>query len=200
MFLNSLRIHARLTEARRVAERASNTDYLTGLRNRRHLFRVVEGMAPTQAVGVLLLDLDRFKRINDDFGHEAGDRALIAFAGLVPDLLGSEDLLVRLGGEEFAIVSPTENPSDLLTLAEKLRVAVKRDLGRKARLDLSITTSIGVAYGQAAGLQALLSEADAALYRAKAAGRNRVMAVADAAMALKSDRTTEHKQPGAPEL
>ncbi|MEM9305367.1 MAG: GGDEF domain-containing protein [Pseudomonadota bacterium] len=175
MFLNSLRVHGRLTEARRVAERASDTDYLTGLRNRRHLFRAVSALNPTGRIGLLLLDLDHFKRINDELGHEAGDRALIAFAGLVPDLLGTEDLLVRFGGEEFAVVTPVNDPAQLHALAEAVRAAVERDLGRKARLDRPITTSIGLASGQAAWLDALLGEADDALYRAKAAGRNRIM-------------------------
>jgi diguanylate cyclase (GGDEF)-like protein len=131
-------------------------------------------------VTMMMLDLDHFKRVNDERGHAAGDEALKAFVGLIKDVLRDQDRLGRMGGEEFAIVLPETALDAAVLVADRLR-------SRLAVLDvpvgggepLRLTTSIGVAeckIRDGEGLEACLSRADVALYRAKGLGRDRVEA------------------------
>ena len=155
----------------------SLTDALTGAFNRRHMDAsfddVIERHRRTSApASVLLLDIDHFKRVNDSFGHEAGDRVLRAIATLVQKRRRKLDLLFRMGGEEFVLLLPDTRSTEALAVAEQLRAAIAR-----ARIldGETVTVSIGVSElhaGDTAG--AWMQRADAALYRAKAAGRNRV--------------------------
>ena len=158
-------------------------DALTGLYNRgafmdlaeRELARARRSMAP---VAVLMLDLDNFKRVNDDFGHQAGDRVLKEFSALAGRCLRAGDLLGRYGGEEFCAVLPGATPGQALAIAERIRLATaERPIGRLPR---PTTISVGIANG-AAGvampLDAAIARADKALYRAKNEGRNRVNAL-----------------------
>ncbi len=127
---------------------------------------------------VLMLDVDRFKSVNDHHGHAAGDRVLVAFASTVLATLRPGYLFGRLGGEEFAILLPQTTHGEARAFAERLRRAVEDhavDIADGCRL--TITVSIGLAFQTGIArpsLDALLAEADAALYRAKACGRNRV--------------------------
>lgn len=164
-------------------QRASLSDPLTGVANRRGFFRTGEGLiARTRFAGrpaaLLLFDIDRFKGINDRFGHRAGDAVLIAFSRLATSLLRPTDLFGRIGGEEFASLLPDTARQDALSLAERLRTAFESISHRVAERPLTVTVSIGVAISSDAGcdLAALLEQADRALYRAKALGRNRVEA------------------------
>jgi two-component system cell cycle response regulator len=163
----------------------ATTDFLTAAYNRRHFLQLA-GAELARAgrygrpVTVMMLDLDHFKRVNDERGHAAGDEALKAFVGLIKDVLRDQDRLGRMGGEEFAIVLPETALDAAILVAGRLR-------SRLAVLDipvgggdpLRLTTSIGVAeckIRDGEGLEACLSRADVALYRAKALGRDRVEA------------------------
>jgi diguanylate cyclase (GGDEF)-like protein len=164
-------------------ERLALTDPGTGLLNRRGFLDAAErelGRADRtgRAPSLLVLDLDRFKAINDRHGHAAGDRALEAFAAACRERLRRVDVLGRLGGEEFAALLPETDLDAALETAQRLRAAVA-----DVRLDggdagtLRFTVSIGAAERVAAeDVHALMARADAALYRAKAAGRDRVEA------------------------
>lgn len=164
------------------------TDALTGLYNRRYLemrmqAEVARARRHEQALSCLFLDADHFKLINDTHGHAAGDLALIALASNVRRQLRAGDLATRYGGEEIAVLLPHTGLRDAALLAERIR---QRIAASPVRLDggkeLPLTVSIGVSELQPLpGLNEeqlaarLLEQADQALYRAKAAGRNRVV-------------------------
>lgn len=130
------------------------------------------------AAAVLMLDLDRFKSVNDRYGHAAGDAALVAFTRAVTGVLQPDHLFGRLGGEEFAVYLPQTVRGEAEAVAERIRCAVENcvvDIG--AGRELSITVSIGLVFQDMAAepsLDTLLARADAALYQAKAGGRNRI--------------------------
>jgi diguanylate cyclase (GGDEF)-like protein len=178
-FLFALRTDAQ----RQRLERLATSDPLTGAFNRRTLEGELEraiawSRRHGSPLGVAVLDLDHFKRINDQCGHDVGDRVLVDFAALVQAHVRAEDRLFRMGGEEFLLLLPDMAPEALHAVAEALRRTVAEHLSDGAR---PVTVSIGAAM-LAAGesRRAWLARADAALYRAKAAGRDRVV-LADAA-------------------
>ena len=154
-------------------------DGLTDLYNRRALVELSEReLARARRAGsptaVLMLDLDHFKRINDAYGHAAGDRVLVDFAARLRDGLRAGDLAGRYGGEEFSVVLPATGEAAAAVVAERICAAVAaRPLGD---LEVATTASIGVAASAPGecGIEALLDRADRALYSAKQAGRNRV--------------------------
>lgn len=159
--------------------RAAVLDPLTGLLNRAKLDERFEevrqvAVARDRTVGLLLCDLDHFKLVNDHHGHAAGDAVLVATADELRRALPDFELIYRLGGEEFAIVLPDTDLTSATAHAELVRGAIVR--ARPGGVD--VTTSVGVAVGDPADLDfaALFASADAALYRAKHAGRNRVVA------------------------
>ena len=175
-----------LEQLNRRLEQASRTDALTGVANRRHFDErhagaVQRAIASAGPLGVLLLDLDHFKRINDTLGHPAGDDCLREVARRVAMLLagqdGGEALLARYGGEEFIALLPDCDDKAALALAERLRQALQQPLHRPDGSMLNLSASFGLAV-QPAGLQSslpeLFSRADTALYAAKAKGRNQV--------------------------
>jgi diguanylate cyclase (GGDEF)-like protein len=160
--------------------KAALTDPLTGLPNRRSFFRAAEDLRRAQVrrgrpIALLAMDLDRFKSINDEFGHATGDRVLRLFAQVAQSQLGSADLIGRLGGEEFVVLLADAVRHNAYEVAEQLRsrFASAAVLEEQA---LAATVSIGVAIMQQSTdtIDVLLREADKGLYRAKALGRNRV--------------------------
>lgn len=167
-------------------ERLSGTDELTGLANRRLLAdagaRIVSICRRAgQPCTCLMLDLDHFKHINDVHGHATGDEVLRRLAAAIMETVRSSDFVVRMGGEEFAIIAPNTDAPHAVALAERLRRSVERIDLRKAGMAVPVSISVGVAgmavtprYG-AGPLEDLLARADHALYRAKQAGRNRVV-------------------------
>ena len=126
----------------------------------------------------MMLDIDHFKSINDAHGHAVGDQVLRQFASTLQDQLHNDELLARLGGEEFVVMLPGLAPERAAFTAERLRRAIQDLQVVQADQRLQITVSIGVAGCNAnmpaPGLEELLASADQALYRAKAHGRNRV--------------------------
>ncbi len=177
-----LRAGERFLGMQRELVRLATTDGLTGTLNRRHfLCLAAEAVARSGShdmpLTVLMLDIDKFKRINDSHGHDVGDRALVAFVSACRGVVGEVGVLGRLGGEEFAVLLPGVFPGAALTLAEKVRRAVAA-LSLPLRDDeaLGFTVSIGIgALAQGEGdIAPALKRADIGLYRAKQAGRNRI--------------------------
>jgi diguanylate cyclase (GGDEF)-like protein len=162
-----------------VHKTAAMTDPLTGLFNRRAFFdaadRLIERQARTsQSVSILLFDLDRFKLINDRFGHAIGDEALKTFADTASSNMRATDVIGRLGGEEFAAILPA-SATEAGAVAERLREAFQQTGAAIAGHEVGATVSAGVASALApVDVSTLLARADVALYRAKNAGRNRV--------------------------
>ena len=162
-------------------EHASLTDPLTGVTNRRGFFQMGERLLmrtrfANQPAALIMFDLDRFKTINDKFGHGTGDEVLVAFCRLATAQLRANDLFGRIGGEEFASLLPNTTPQDALWLAERVRAAVETASHPVGEHTIRATVSVGVALSNdpATDLAGLLKAADQALYRAKEAGRNRV--------------------------
>ena len=151
------------------------TDPLTGLRNRRYVRRHLDGVLRGSDAAVMLLDVDRFKSINDTYGHAAGDAALKEVAERLKSHLRAADVLARYGGEEFMVVLAGAPTDYAAMVAERLRLALSNDPIALGPATLPITTSIGLAIAPAGcSVSGAIAAADAALYRAKAAGRNRV--------------------------
>lgn len=159
-------------------------DYLTGLHNRRALYTHLPQWAAWSAryghpLTVLLIDVDRFKEVNDRFGHGVGDRALVAIAGALAHAVRASDLVVRYGGDEFAVIAPETGATDYEDLCQRICDAV-RDI--EVRADdgtaLSFTVSVGgVIAEDPAGsaprrINSLLADADRSLYAAKQSGRD----------------------------
>jgi diguanylate cyclase (GGDEF)-like protein len=166
----------------RKSELNATTDALTGLGNRhameetfpRELKRCANSEQP---VSLIMIDVDRFKTFNDRFGHVAGDRALSAVAQVLRNQFRTKDLLARYGGDEFAVLLPDVAENEALLIAERVRTAVsgKTSDGSDSLIRVPVEVSIGVAELKAQGTyESLLKSADAALYRAKDAGRNTV--------------------------
>jgi two-component system, cell cycle response regulator len=179
------RLQNRLDENYRRSLSLALTDELTGLYNRRYLLaHLDELMARVNGDGagaaLLMFDIDRFKRVNDTYGHAAGDDVLRQIAARALDSVRSVDLVARLGGEEFAVVMPETGLAVAAAVADRLRLAVASkafvlSIGGER---LAVTVSIGVTTASAGGddRDQLLKRADDALYEAKSAGRDRVVA------------------------
>ncbi|MBI5255074.1 MAG: GGDEF domain-containing protein [Burkholderiales bacterium] len=153
---------------------ASVRDPLTGLFNRRAMTEALERQwlrhRRTQApLAVLAIDIDHFKRINDTLGHAAGDSVLIHLSTLLQNHVRGEDVVGRVGGEEFLLLLPDTQAPQAIALADRLRVLVRAE-------SLGTTISVGIALAHSVddSAESLIARADAALYRAKDAGRNRI--------------------------
>jgi diguanylate cyclase (GGDEF)-like protein len=162
-------------------QRDALADPLTGVPNRRAFFEQGERLLrrvlqSRRSAAVLILDLDRFKSINDRFGHQSGDEALKTFCETVTTTLRPGDLFARIGGEEFACLLPHASRYGAAQVAERIRARVAGSPIAVGSSELTITVSIGVAAseGGARELADLVAAADKALYRAKANGRDRV--------------------------
>ena len=174
---------AALEDALAALREEALTDPLTGLYNRRYLWEFlrrewVRAQRRGQPLSVVMLDLDHFKRINDTFGHRAGDHALVAVAGLLRNQIRSSDIVCRYGGEEFALVLPEASSDSVRQRAEDIRSAIKQlELSHDGVALGRLTASLGIALFplHADGPDALIAAADAALYEAKSAGRDRAV-------------------------
>jgi diguanylate cyclase (GGDEF)-like protein len=166
-------------------ERIAAVDPLTALPNRGELNRrfdieVARALRDKNQLGLLMVDIDHFKRINDSKGHPCGDRVLSSVARVLSDELRLTDVIGRYGGEEFLIVLPNAMPAGMLQLAERLRRAVENLRVEFGGEFLGVTVSVGGCLwrdqelAQKASRDTLVQPADSALYRAKNAGRNRV--------------------------
>jgi diguanylate cyclase (GGDEF)-like protein len=166
---------------RKMAELAT-LDSLTGLVNRRAFFERTETARLLAArlhspIALMMIDIDHFKRINDDFGHATGDEALCVFASTAREALRDHDIMGRLGGEEFALVLPGTDLDGALQAAERLRNAIAAAVLPIRGVDYGMTVSIGVVViDREEHITAALARADNALYAAKSGGRDRVEA------------------------
>jgi diguanylate cyclase (GGDEF)-like protein len=162
------------------ARHAADHDHLTGARSRRAFFDLAarersRALRAGSPLSLLLFDVDHFKRINDTHGHATGDRVLADIVERAGAVVRNIDVVARLGGEEFAVLLPDTAEDTALLVAERLRHALDRSFDGSAG-DVGYTVSIGVAtLGADESIEGMLSRADAALYAAKAGGRNAVV-------------------------
>jgi diguanylate cyclase (GGDEF)-like protein len=173
---------ASLSARSETLEQAALTDSLTGMQNRRYFDDALreyleEFRRIGKPVGLMLLDLDHFKKVNDTHGHDVGDEVLRAVASCLKDMTRYHDVVARLGGEEFAVVAPNMDTDLLMKLAERIRKAIAATAIISGNVRLKITTSVGLAIwdGKESADQ-FFRRADARLYQAKRLGRNRVCA------------------------
>jgi diguanylate cyclase (GGDEF)-like protein len=179
-----------LTRAERQAREQSLIDPLTGLLNRLALDRRVEELKAQAAIGVGSLcivagDLDNFKDVNDTHGHDVGDTVLREVAEVLRTTMRAYPLLYRMGGEEFVAVLPGLDHHEGERIAERLRTAIEQS--RPANLEITMSFGVAASAGDELDTTAVFKAADRCLYRAKAAGRNRVV----------TRRGFEHAQPAA---
>jgi diguanylate cyclase (GGDEF)-like protein len=167
-----------LTKDRRRIESLSITDPLTKLYNRQKLNDVLEMMLlrrhwnEENSFGMIITDVDYFKKVNDTYGHQVGDKVLIAVANILSQTIRTGDILARWGGEEFVVLVSDVDKEKICFVAEKLRTAIEQmnipDMG-------TITASFGVSlFVEGDTDETLMYRSDLALYRAKKNGRNRV--------------------------
>ena len=166
--------HLNLYRAKQVVDELSRTDPLTGLPNRRALIEAAEA-APAAALVLVIFDIDRFKRVNDTYGHAAGDRVIQVLAETMMADLGAFGSLCRLGGEEFALLTPNNRIEDMLDGIWRFRDHMASTPVMIGEVAITVTISAGVAVRSPGGsFGQLYTDADRALYMAKAAGRNRI--------------------------
>jgi diguanylate cyclase (GGDEF)-like protein len=178
-----------LVRANRTLDELSVSDPVTGLRNARYFrARLLEEAARAQRGGtplsIVVMDLDRFKRVNDRYGHPVGDEVLIAVSAAITGVVREGDtaaslrgMAARMGGEEFALLLPETDPDEARAIAERVRQAVRRAVVHTADgKEVQVTISCGVASGHPSDAdagQAIYTAADQAMYQAKRSGRNR---------------------------
>lgn len=170
-------VHARLKAAHMDLEHRVSHDSMTGLANRdAFLERLSEAKRLSGQGFLLMIDADRFKQINDDYGHDAGDRALVAVADAISRSIRATDFGARIGGEEFAVILCGAGREDAGIIAERVRVNVENTSFITAEgKQLSVTVSIGGAsFGPQSRSKEIMRVADSQLYEAKRSGRNLV--------------------------
>ena len=169
-------------EAQLELERMATTDSLTGISNRAWFMKLAKeerdrSLRYSRSLSLMMLDADRFKNINDTFGHDVGDKVLQELSNTAASMLRGADIFGRIGGEEFAVLLPEADIREAATVAERLRKEIeKQSISLSETQRISYTVSIGVSELQQEDedVEALLKRADEALYKAKNTGRNRV--------------------------
>ncbi|MFN3362200.1 MAG: GGDEF domain-containing protein, partial [Pseudanabaenaceae cyanobacterium] len=161
-------------------EKQANQDVLTGVANRRHFLELAQrelalAQRHHKSLSLLLVDIDHFKRINDNYGHPVGDQAIIALAELLLRVVRHTDIVGRFGGEEFAVLLPETDRAGAECVAERLRQAVAEMVLPLGDAVIQYTVSVGVAVWQGRDMEHLIRQADDALYQAKHRGRNCVV-------------------------
>lgn len=173
---------ASLSARSETLEHAALTDPLTGMHNRRYFDDalkqyLVEFGRISKPVGLMVLDLDHFKQVNDTHGHDVGDEVLRVVAGCLKDMTRYHDVSARLGGEEFAVLVPNMDDGQLMKFAERIRKAIASIPILSGNVRLKITTSVGLAvWDGRESAEDFYRRADKQLYHAKRAGRNQVSA------------------------
>jgi len=174
-----------LKKSNEMLKQLSDTDPLTHIYNRRYMMNMLEkeilrAERKGTHLSLVMIDLDHFKHVNDKYGHQGGDQVLAALAELSQSGLRSYDFVARYGGEEFVMTLPETTHEDALMIAERLRLRIQLHPYSGALKGLVTTASMGVATYPTnfiTSLADLIREADDAMYRAKAAGRNRVFSM-----------------------
>lgn len=163
-------------------EQAALTDALTGMQNRRYFDDALkeylgEFRRVGRPIGLMILDLDHFKQVNDTHGHDVGDEVLRAVANCLKDMTRYHDVVARLGGEEFAVVTPNMDAELLARFAERIRKAIAAMSIQSGNIRLKVTASVGLAvWDRKESAEDFYRRADRQLYEAKRLGRNRVCA------------------------
>ncbi|WP_177231675.1 GGDEF domain-containing protein [Amycolatopsis saalfeldensis] len=170
------RAYQHLRSALDIARAGSLRDTLTSSYNRRYLDQRLPSLPSGRGLALALIDLDRFKHVNDTYGHLLGDRVLCRVADLLQEDLPADGFCARYGGEEFVLVLPGLDAAGAIRLADATRVRVARHPWSELQPGLRVTISVGLAYASAdtEAAQRQLLRADNLLYAAKRAGRNRV--------------------------
>ena len=156
----------------------ASTDALTGLYNRRQ-FEVMSGMALANCIRqkipycMLMLDIDHFKKVNDTYGHDAGDDVLKHVANVLNKTHREADIVARFGGEEFVVFLNNADVEGAKIAAERIRTAVEKEVIMVGDTQVPITISLGISASQNGDIYAMIKEADIALYHSKETGRNR---------------------------
>ena len=183
VFYFTRRLNLQISEARRHIEAMAIEDELTGIYNRRHILvrftqEFERAVRSNKDLSCMMIDIDHFKKINDTYGHLAGDRVLKEAAALIVGSIRAYDIAGRYGGEEFLVILPDTNVDNARDLAERLRISVYDRLARKAGIPMKspITISIGIASLSSgdAIIDDMIRRADNGLYEAKSGGRDRV--------------------------
>jgi diguanylate cyclase (GGDEF)-like protein len=159
--------------------RRAHTDVLTGLRNREYFYTKLSEQQNKAPVSLILLDLDNFKKVNDTYGHIAGDQVLKQFAEILRGNTRRNDIIARWGGEEFALILPQTDTEEAFKIADRIRMIVENHIFSYDNITCKITVSIGIAStkeGVDVGTDQFIRIADEALYRAKEK-RNYIMTV-----------------------
>lgn len=177
------RVHRELQHKADEIERLSLTDVLTGLANRRHIDGLIQHELQSTArygrpLAVMMLDIDHFKNINDHYGHQYGDEVLRRVSAVMAENARAADVLARWGGEEFLLLAPNTDATGAAELAERIRSSIEgTPMGKR---HLNVTISIGVTEAcKSDSRRSLVRRCDLALYRAKEAGRNRIVLADD---------------------
>ena len=196
------RLQDELEEKNRELERLSISDGLTGLYNHRHIHGLLQeeferALRTGERLTVAMFDLDRFKAVNDNYGHQAGDRVLEQFAAILRHTAREIDRIGRYGGEEFMVVLPETGIEDGVVFVERVRREVaRRRFSIGPHESIRMTVSCGVATFPNHGIhdpETLIRQADEALYAAKATGRNRVVRADD----MPAELAPQEQQTGA---
>ncbi len=195
-----------LTKRNSVLEQLAITDSLTELYNKGYILQRLESEMIRSArynepISLIIIDLDYFKKINDSFGHVAGDNILRKLAKILVESVRDVDIVARYGGEEFIVVCPNTSIGGAAILAERIRENVQNTIFRSGSFDIKLTISLGLSSMSSSSLAGgevnssrLIEEADLALYKAKASGRNRVAVHTNELGAICIDDSTKYKR------
>lgn len=179
--LSAIQANDALAENVEELHKLSITDSLTNLYNRRYFFEVSENilaiaLREKKVLSLLMIDIDHFKKINDTYGHHAGDFILIEFARDIEKIMRESDIFARVGGEEFTVLLSDTSSDGARVIAEKIRKATENKRFMYKNISIDITVSIGISglSLEIGSMEELYKEADNQLYKAKESGRNRV--------------------------
>ncbi|WDE03023.1 diguanylate cyclase [Thalassomonas viridans] len=185
VLLARIRTSLRLMEKNRELEILATTDFLTGINNRGRFYELStkafeQSVSHTSNLVLAMFDIDLFKKVNDNYGHEAGDTVLVEFTQLMGKVFREHDIIGRLGGEEFAVCFPHTAVEEAINACERFRLCLEQHavmLSKEEGQTLFVTVSIGVASTHVAspGLDDLIRRADLGLYEAKNSGRNKII-------------------------
>lgn len=182
-FLTTYAAHTSIALHNTLLFKRAITDDLTQLFTRQHIdeglaIEIKNAQLHNHDLSIIILDLDHFKQINDNYGHTTGDQVLQLFSGIIKDHLRDNDMAGRFGGEEFVVILPDTTINDAKNISECIRMAIEKECITKDDQSIQVTVSIGVAsYNKKHGTKALLllDDADTALYQAKENGRNQTI-------------------------
>jgi diguanylate cyclase (GGDEF)-like protein len=173
-----------LWQSRRQFKRRSQTDYLTGIANRRYTFeqgnkRFNQAKKHHRPLAVIMFDIDNFKAINDHYGHDIGDLAIKACGRRARNWLKKNDILGRIGGEEFLIILPDTEQAQAVEIAERLRTSIESNqfVFKEVKMNFTISVAVAMLTLQTHELVDIIKQADLGLYQAKDNGRNQVVVV-----------------------